>query len=771
MAAKRIRCICGKIYDPSEHTHCPACGVEVRIESISVIAPDPGSGSRPVAGVGPGQDDAGTSEKGGLRPPVPPPLPKDRRWAWVAGGAFASAVMVFGAMHFLKPPQAPAVAGVSSEGGGSPPARGEEGNAAAGKGEPGKEGDASHDPNPASSADAADGAGRSGQGTEETTPNPKPTGNQTVPEGNGAVAKPTVVEHQGTDEEAGAALAEAIAKAGDGESIIVRHGSYVVEGLKLVRPIRLEGDVSTGLPPVIKTDKSACIEVGAKGVSIANLTLTQLTEGVGPPSLMVKQDSEVTLTNCQMLSKSSGACGVQPGATFTATKCAFACFGKERADSVAAAFMTSERLVLKQCEFTGAENGLVVAMKVAGELSECKFHDLGLPDGKGAIIKMLGPQITLTGDKCEFANNRAGLDVAGGSLTLTGGTFAGNGVEISEKTSAPQGVIVIRSKGKATLNGVKFDSNRQGIMVLGAGSLEVTGCHFTGNGFATESKQHAFFCNTVAVTGTGASARITDTDFSNSIRRAATAIDGGQLTMTNCKMTGGQEDILTVGNEDGAACNLTLKQCQLTGFSDGGVVVSAGSSAVIEDCEMRHNKLGIEIRDAGTKVQIGNTVFADHAAAALFAHSQADVTATECTFQGNESGVQAGDPGRADLNAVVLLEGCKLLGSRQRDVTSCRKSRVTLKNCSIADNTKFRVLREQDAIVQADPPLPAGAIEEESAAKKTASTPNGKSKSGSSSSRSSGNRSGSSSSPSRRDPGEVIRGIVDQAERIRNLFR
>lgn len=771
MAAKRIRCICGKIYDPSEHSHCPACGVEVRIESISVIAPDPGSGSKPAAGASPSPDDVGKSEKGDSRPPAPAPLPRDLRWAWLAGGAFASAVVVFGAMHFLKPSPAPAVAAVSSEGGGSAPAPAKEGNGAAGKGEPGTESHASHDPSPGASADAAEGTGRSSQGTGEATPSPKPTGDQTVPEGNGAAAKPTVVEHQGTDEEAGAALAEAIAKAGDGASIVVRHGSYVVDGLKLVRPIRLDGDVSTGLPPVIKTDKSACIEVGAKGVSIANLTLTQLTEGVGPPSLMVKKDSEVTLTNCQMLSRSSGACGVQPGAIFTATKCAFACFGKERADSTAAAFMTSERFVLNQCEFTGAENGLVVAMKAAGELSECKFHDLGLPDGKGAIIKVLGTQVTITGDKCEFAKNRAGLDVSAGSVTLTGGVFAGNGVEISEKTITPQGMIVIRSKGKASLNGVKFDSNRQGIMVLGSGSLDLTGCHFTGNGFATESQQHAFFCNTVAVTGMGASARIIDTDFSNSIRRVASAIDGGQLTMRNCKMTGGQQDILTVGNEGGAACSLTVKQCQLTGFSAGGVVVSGGSSAVIEDCEMRQNKLGIEIRDVGTKVKIGNTVFADHTAAALFAYRQADVTATECTFQGNENGVQAGDPGRAELNAVILLEGCKLLGSRQRDVTSCRKSRITLKNWSFAGDTKSRVLREQDAIVQADPPLPSGTIEEESAAKKTASTSNGKSKTGSSSSRSSGNRSGSSPSPTRRDPGEVIRGIVDQAERIRNLFR
>src|SRR5438270_5273537 len=32
----RIRCSCGRVYDPQKHDHCPDCGIESTVESVVV---------------------------------------------------------------------------------------------------------------------------------------------------------------------------------------------------------------------------------------------------------------------------------------------------------------------------------------------------------------------------------------------------------------------------------------------------------------------------------------------------------------------------------------------------------------------------------------------------------------------------------------------------------------------------------------------------------------------------------------------------------------
>lgn len=757
MAAKRIRCICGKIYDPSEHTHCPACGVEVRIESISVIAPDAAAGSQPATAAASASDDAARNEMSEPPQSVPSSPPKDLRWLWLASGAMVSAVAVFGVMHFLKPPAAVTVASVTTEGGEK---------SAPAKGEPEKKDNPSHNENvnpPPKDKDEP--------ASKDKTKDEPPQKKDPKPPGNESLGKQWIVEHKGTDEEAGAALTDAIAKAGDGDTVIVRHGSYVVANLALARPVRLEGDVSTGLPPVIKSEKGApVIEVGAKTVSIANLTLTQLVDGSGPPALLVKKEAEVALTNCQMLSRSTVAFGTQPGVSVTATKCAFACFGTDRANSTAAVFLNCERVTLMKCEFTGGENGLVVMMKAAAELKECKFHDLGLPNGKGAALKLVGPEISVTGDKCEFASNSAGVDVNGAALALTGGSFSKNGVVIGENTPA-LGLIGVASKGKISLTGVKFDSNRLGLVAVGGGRLEATDCQFENHGQKAANPSRAAFGNVISLTGEGSSAILRKCRIARAGAFAVSIAAQATATLEDCDLVDGLSDPVAVGGKEGSPGHLKMKRCRVTG-NQGGVVFSRGSSAELEDVELRNNKLGIEARDAGTTVRLANVVFADHSVIGIFAYGQADVTATGCTFENNENGVQAGDPNEPELNATLSLDTCKWSGNRRRDVACYQKSRITLKNSTFAEGAAPKVFREPDAIVQADPPIEVTESKTEHSGKKTASTTTGKSKSGTSSSRSgSSNRSSNSSSSSKRDPGEVIRGIVDQAERIRNLFR
>ena len=55
----RVRCSCGRVYDPVKHTTCPECGAESAVESVVV------------------------AEK--VKPPVPPDLTRESTQSGVAG--------------------------------------------------------------------------------------------------------------------------------------------------------------------------------------------------------------------------------------------------------------------------------------------------------------------------------------------------------------------------------------------------------------------------------------------------------------------------------------------------------------------------------------------------------------------------------------------------------------------------------------------------------------------------------------------------------------
>ena len=732
MAAKLTRCLCGKIFDPAENPRCPACGAEPRME----IPAAPATTEAPAP-----KSDLPARTSTILPKPAPDfhsrpiQLPFTPRHVMWGGGGVVAILALVAFIRWLTPsPQEKTVASLQKEIPKTEPAKDP---LKAKETEPEK-------PQPQTQS----------QSQQESLPKPTPT---PAPAQDPATPKTRTVEHKGSDEESGALLADAISKSADGDTIIVRGSPFVVsDSLVLSRPTHLVGDNSGGSPPEIRSANKACVLVSVKGVTIEKLRLNQTAESGSAPALGVSQDAEATLIGCQLVSKVSSALAAQQPTALTATDCIFSCLAKNAAGIPAVSVVKSGRASFSKCEFSGGQDGLHLG-ETRAELLSCKFHDSGTPDGKGAALRVAGNDATpVTAEHCEFTDNRSAIHVSGAVLTVKGGKFANNGV-LLEGGVQTEGMLVVR-KAKAFINGATFTANRQGVMMLEAGRAEVVDCRFTGNGLKTENADYGFFCHEIGVAGKEASVLIRGCDFTRGETRTAYALQDGQLTIENSKFADGRGDIFTIGQ--GASAE--IRHCKFTGFVQGGIVVYGEGSATFDDVEMRQNKLGIEVREAGTRVQCNKVIIADNTAVGAAVYDRATFIGTDCTFENNPIGIQVGTPGKPAASATATLENCQLLNNLKADAQACQQSRVTLRNCAFAPDTAPKILREKGATIHAEPPIEGIVDGGSGPAKKGSST----------ASNDKGTPSKSRTPPSRSRPSpDAVRDIINTVDKMRRMFR
>ena len=725
--AKRIRCICGKIYDPSEHaTGCPVCGVQVTVQSISIVGPGQPQGEQ-----------SASSAQSGSGAPAPPPLPPARKsmlWVWIGGAAvflfLLMAGLVFAVYQILKPKQ---IVAVVTDGGAKDDAKkSNDSKESSGGGSSAQGGKTADNGNSGSSNSKGTGTGTQDAGGTKPDSGEKPK----LPAIFKYDGKKWSVAARATPEESGKALMEVFDQAGEGDTLTLQGGAYVIEGLEIDRAMRIVGD-NHGSPPVVIASTSTQrppIRVTAKGVTLESLVIMQ--DGTKFPALHFAKESEVALVNCTATSKSNAVMNAQYASSITATDCGFGFPSGSGQSTIVTLLGKAEgetaglNFKFIKCDFAGGHSGVMIVSGAKGEFNDCKFHEIGPPDGGGSVIKLTGGLVSATADQCQFYKNRNGILLTSGSLTVKGGSFSENGMSVDSqnKVVQPLGGVV----GTATLSfhGVTFNSNRQGLIAMKGGSLEITDCQFNDQGFKTNDTNAQFFCNVLGAQGmltqkkqrrigdseSGNDAEgeapgkpatmiVRGSEFSRPITRVAAVFDGAELTMENCKATGGGSDSITVGGSD-APCRASLKGCSISRFSQGGIAVSGGSFATLEDTELSQNDVGIEARDPGTQVQLNKVTFVGNNLLGIAAYDKAEVTARECTFQDNGyGGVQAGLPGKPDSSTNVNLVDCKLYNSRTMDVQACAKARITMNNSTFAPGAAPKVTREPTGIVEADPPV------------------------------------------------------------------
>jgi hypothetical protein len=703
--AKRIRCICGKIYDPSEHAAgCPACGVQVTIQRISIVGPEQQSTTAPSL------TNAASSIPAPAAPAALPPVsPANLPWVWIIGGlavfGFLIIASVVGVVLWLRPKPVPAVVikddppnGIidhddhEKPGGGASGASGQTDkvvdNGSSGNSPSGTNSNPDKPKPGGSSTDSGTNKSQSGGNSQPTTASDTPPPPPFKYNG-----KKVTLEGRGNPDENGAELIKAISDAGDGDTIVLRGQPYRVERI-VDKAIRIMVETN-GSPVVILGTKRSALSVAAKNVTLEGIVFDQ---SGSLPAIMMQKGSELRLENCSIMSKSNSALVAVAAAKLIAVETGFGCPGGNLVT-----IRGPTEVGMYHCDFTGSLSGFRMDGAVVANFYNTKFHEIGAEDGSGLVVSSYGSGSSVLLDNCEVKNNRAGLIAKeSGTLTVKGGAFTGNGVT-GQNGLQYEGLIVATKGGKATIDGATFDANLQGLKALDAGLVSVANSHFTRNGIVVEDKDVQYHCYTLVATGRDSTMVARGCDFSQSNTRVVTIVDGAALTMENCRLLGGAGDNLSLGG--GEPCRITMKECLISGFTTGGMVARVGTLVTVDDCEFRGNKLGIEAREEG-KVEINNTVMAENSSLGLLVHAKGEAIVTGCTFDSVNIGAQAGFSGKTEEGGGELRLGeCKFSNNRLMDVRACIQSRAILRNCTFADGAGPKVVREQGGSVEADPPV------------------------------------------------------------------
>jgi hypothetical protein len=578
----RVRCSCGRVYDPAKHTTCPACGAESAVESVVVAekikGPVPPDLNRESAQ----SDTAEATQTKGTREGRTQlfDLLKTLPWPLYAGAVAFILVLLFFALRPHHPKQV---------------------------------------------------------AKKKEVPLPPPVSQQasatpgfTVPPSGGPTIPPSIVT-------SGVNLAELIANAKPGATITMPAGLYP-GGLVVSQAVRIVGDSGAGGQVVIQGEGKECLSVRAKGVSVQNVQFW--CKGIGElPAVSVADGADLQMEGCKIDSSSALGLLVSGNASIKALGSGFAA-----AKGTAARITKQAQASFTQCSFSNSQIGLAMSNAAKTELHSCAFEGIGVGDSGAAIMLVADKNTQLTGDDCQFTNNRARIDVSdAASMTLTGCTFKQN-------------------VGSTTGGGV-------------------------GTGVVTVS--------------TSAQVVIRNSTMTNSSPYAIDVMGGGTLTLEDSEISGSRTAGLVVGERNAPVAHADVKRSRFLGNATG-IGVFGGSTADVQDSECRENNDGIVVFDQGSGLKLTKTNVVSNRDHGLYAYDNSEVTVLDSNFQNNGRGALSGTPRKSSQRASIRLENCRFGGNRVFGAGASTHSELVLANCAFDGTDKTNVYHERGAVVQTE---------------------------------------------------------------------
>ena len=511
--SKRIRCTCGRVYDPTQHTHCPDCGT-------APVAPPPPLPKQTEPGA-----DLPQAEPVVPHPaPIPIPVPlKPRAIAVTAVAVFALVVLVFVVRHSAK----------QSEG--------------------------VHKEQPQPSPSATTSIKTEGGTTIVVIPPHSGGGSQTI--GGEGTTRP------------GSNFAEQIANAAASATIKVPPGLYP-GSLILNKPVHIVGDSPVGGQVMIQSEGKSCAVIMAKGVSFTNVQF--LCNGIGDlPALIVADGAELNFDGCKIQSNTGigviaagnasikavgssfttaqGAAvrlqqnakgnftqssfanskiglSVMSGASAELHSCAVNNSGMGDSEGVIMTIAGEKtQLTADDCQFTNNDGGINVQDGGSLNLTKSSFKQNGASSGGvvGLIVVRTSAHAALTSDT--FESNRSGVLVTdGGNLEMADCNFNQNGFRQPKQIAAGSLPISVVGQSSAAVvrHTVIANSAPYGVSVLSGGKLTMEDSEISGSqglglvmgdrtdpGGTAEIKHTQFVGNSTAMgVCAGASASVADTE-------------------------------------------------------------------------------------------------------------------------------------------------------------------------------------------------------------------------------------------------------------------
>ena len=593
----RIRCSCGRVYDPQKHTHCPECGAESAVESVVVA--EKVKPPAPVESVG---------ETAAKERETPPPagiveVLKALPWPIWAGAA----VLLLFILIFAFGQRGPKTEVASGE--------------------------------------------RGSTAREEASPQPAatespsyqgPSGGTTFPSG-GATAIGN--------------LGELIANTAAGGTLKLRPGLYQ-GGAIASRPIRIEGGTQGGGQVFIQSDAKDALSVRSKGVSLQNVQV--MFTGMGEaPAISVSDNGELEMEGCKVSSSSSYGVLVNGGgsikavaSSFTAangtgvqadrqskttfTKCNFtdtqtglslanastaelhACaFERNGARNGRGAILAitgdKTRATAEDCRFSSNPAGISVDEAASIGLTNNVFKDNGVSSAQGNWIVGLvqvrtAAKATFNGDT--FETNAQGISAtSGGIVEIDKCRFNGNGLQ-TQRGQMIVGCMAICANGQGTAVTVRNSSVAGGasyaVGVMWSARLniedtEISGARTVGllvgdrNGLpATAEIKHCQFVRNAAGVGVcaGSNATITDSECRENTEGVIALDKGTRVMLTKTTLIGNREHGLYVyGGAEAEAAESQIENNARGALSGMQKKSSMNGSVTLQNCRVVGNQM------------------------------------------------------------------------------------------------------------------------------------------------------------------------------------
>jgi len=253
-----------------------------------------------------------------------------------------------------------------------------------------------------------------------------------------------------------ASLGDAVARAADGDSIVVQPGTYEVSVLTS-KSLTISGGGSSPEEVELTNSLSPTFAVAGGRVVMQNLTIAN-TSDMDYWALSVSRGS-LTLRNVNVKSASKGV-KVQ-GANLDASDCTF-----EASSGLAISGKSKVKL-------TGVSvTGRVIGISAQDSLADLQLDDSHISGGGGAGLRVSDGAWARVGGTTISGNRYAGVMVASGAeIRVSKSQLTGNG----------ECGAYIEENGKLVLEKVTLTRNKCGVGFAGAGTLEARNNKFADN--------------------------------------------------------------------------------------------------------------------------------------------------------------------------------------------------------------------------------------------------------------------------------------------------
>jgi hypothetical protein len=656
MSVKRIRCICGTIYDPAKQPACPSCGEPYKPVAITPPSPPAVAPTEPAAPIV--KEEAPPR----LRPAGDPWVAVQRllrssgeQWRQLSPELRRNIMLGAGAVVVL-------VLVLRAFGG----------------------------------SDSRTEKRTNAENTHRAEPGPTASPERATP-------REWVVDASNATGEND--LATAIASAGAGDTITLRPGIYR-GGFTLERPVMIHGSPDAPNGTVLQSDERPVIDVRAQGVVVANVMLTAGDRTAVAVTLSPGATAE--FTDCQVHGSAQTAVLVSRAATLKGLRAVFSAPA-----GTALRIEGQGRASLDGCTVSDSRDGVAIAAGAEADVANSVFQGNAIGSARSSIATVMGKGASLAINASRFLANGAGINALdGATVTIVDSFFQGNG-EIGGESDA-RGLISVAGGATGSVMGSTFEQNGYGLAAAGGGTLEIERCLLESNtGFAPAYGQSApLHTIPVSATGTGSRVALRQSAIVRHGSQAVQALAGATIVIEDSEIGDSHASGVIVGDRGGPPAQVQITRSFLRRNDGNGVWVRAGSSASIEATEFTENGTGILVTEAGSRVTLTNFAAVGNRDYGIHTHTGGEVTATGGTFDDNARSAQSGLQNKSAAHATLTLDGCTIRGSRVYALGVCAQSVLTANNCTFEENADL-LYRERTAVVHGV--TEAGVAEDESA--------------------------------------------------------